>query len=113
MRAAPTRRASGPALPKAFNAYARQEHLLPGADDGLTRDAVGRGLTAVVSVKLDDPCFEGATRTRLDSTPTGTYVQEVVHEHPARHPPRSPRVRCVCRRGCGPPRSAGTMRCAR
>ncbi len=45
------------------------------------RDAVGRGLTAVVSVKLDDPCFEGATRTRLDSTPTGTYVQEVVHEH--------------------------------
>ncbi|WP_327363790.1 ATP-binding protein [Streptomyces sp. NBC_01296] len=69
------------ALPKAFNAYARQEHLLPGADDGLTRDAVGRGLTAVVSVKIDDPCFEGATRTRLDSTPTGTYVQEVVHEH--------------------------------
>ncbi|MFF1495132.1 ATP-binding protein [Streptomyces sp. NPDC058304] len=69
------------ALPEAFNAYARQEQLLPEADDDLTRDAIGRGLTAVISVKLDDPCFEGATRTRLGSTATRTYVQKAVHEH--------------------------------
>lgn len=50
-------------------------------DEDITAEAVHEGLTAVVSVKLAHPVFEGATRTRLSNPEAEAYVQEVVSKH--------------------------------
>ncbi|WP_433891350.1 DNA gyrase subunit B [Streptomyces sp. CA-111067] len=65
----------------AINAHARKCELLTAADPDLSPDQIGEGLTAVVSVKLDHPEFEGATRNVLGNTAVRTYVGEGVREH--------------------------------
>ena len=53
------------ALTRTLNAYARQKGLLKEKEDNLSGDDVREGLTAIVSVKLHDPQFEGQTKTKL------------------------------------------------
>src|SRR5581483_5443486 len=53
------------ALTRTLNAYAREKGLLKERDDNLSGEDVREGLTAVVSVKLRDPQFEGQTKTKL------------------------------------------------
>ena len=65
----------------AVNAYTRERGLLTPTDPDFDTAVVGEGLTAVVSVKLEDPEFEGATRGRLGNTAARTCVREAVHEH--------------------------------
>ncbi|WP_460117960.1 DNA gyrase subunit B [Streptomyces phaeofaciens] len=65
----------------AVNAYARERRLLTAADPDLTADRIGEGLTAVVSVKLDHPEFEGATRGRLAGASVRSCVAEAVRQH--------------------------------
>ncbi|MEU2281498.1 ATP-binding protein [Streptomyces sp. NPDC013178] len=65
----------------AVNAYARQRRLLTAADPDLTIDRIGEGLTAVVSVKLDCPEFQGATRGRLSGAVIHDCVATAVQEH--------------------------------
>jgi DNA gyrase subunit B len=65
----------------AVNAYARQRRLLTSADADLGADCIGKGLTAVVSVKLDQPGFRGATCAELDNTEARFCVEEAVREH--------------------------------
>ncbi|GHH71667.1 hypothetical protein GCM10018781_33330 [Kitasatospora indigofera] len=67
-------------LAAAVNAYAREQRLLTEADPGLDAERIGEGLTAVVSVKLDDPWFEGPTRDRLGNDPVRACVGEAVRE---------------------------------
>ncbi|MEV7935983.1 DNA gyrase subunit B [Kitasatospora sp. NPDC088264] len=68
-------------LAAAVNAYAREQQLLTPSDPDLTPAQLGAGLTAVVSVKLDRPEFEGATRDRLGNGPVRACVTEAVREH--------------------------------
>ncbi|MFI9323521.1 ATP-binding protein [Kitasatospora aureofaciens] len=68
-------------LAAALTAYARDQQLLTPSDPDLTPTQLGGGLTAVVSVKLDRPEFEGATRDRLGNGPVRTCVAEAVREH--------------------------------
>ncbi|MFD7584028.1 ATP-binding protein [Kitasatospora sp. NPDC059811] len=68
-------------LAAALNAHAREQQLLTPSDPDLTSAQLGAGLTAVVSVKLDRPEFEGATRERLGSEPVRACVAEAVREH--------------------------------
>ncbi|MFE2911746.1 DNA gyrase subunit B [Kitasatospora indigofera] len=68
-------------LAAAVNAYAREQRLLTEADPGLDAERIGEGLTAVVSVKLDDPWFEGPIRDRLGNDPVRACVEEAVREH--------------------------------
>ena len=53
------------ALTRTLNAYAREKGLLKEKDANLSGDDVREGLTAVISVKLQDPQFEGQTKTKL------------------------------------------------
>ncbi|WP_405778400.1 DNA topoisomerase (ATP-hydrolyzing) subunit B [Streptomyces sp. NBC_00859] len=69
------------ALTTVVNRYARERKLLRDKDDNLTGDDVREGLTAIISVKLGEPQFEGQTKTKLGNTEAKTFVQKVVHEH--------------------------------
>ncbi|QEV19085.1 MULTISPECIES: DNA topoisomerase (ATP-hydrolyzing) subunit B [Streptomyces] len=69
------------ALTGLVNRYAREKKLLREKDDNLTGEDVREGLTAIISVKLGEPQFEGQTKTKLGNTEAKTFVQKVVHEH--------------------------------
>ncbi|WP_281403965.1 DNA topoisomerase (ATP-hydrolyzing) subunit B [Streptomyces genisteinicus] len=69
------------ALTGLVNRYARDKKLLREKDDNLSGEDVREGLTAIISVKLGEPQFEGQTKTKLGNTEAKTFVQKVVHEH--------------------------------
>ena len=69
------------ALTTLVNKYARSTGLLKEKDENLTGDDVREGLTAVVSVKLGEPQFEGQTKTKLGNTEAKSFVQKVTGEH--------------------------------
>ncbi|MDN3311253.1 DNA topoisomerase (ATP-hydrolyzing) subunit B [Microbacterium oryzae] len=66
------------ALTSLVNRYARANGILKDKDDNLTGDDVREGLTAVISVKLSEPQFEGQTKTKLGNTEAKAFVQKVV-----------------------------------
>ena len=66
------------ALTKTLNDYARAKKLLKDKDPNLTGDDVREGLTAVISVKLPDPQFEGQTKAKLGSSYMRTLTNKVV-----------------------------------
>jgi len=68
------------ALTSLLNRYAREKGLLKEKDDNLTGDDVREGLTAVISVKLTEPQFEGQTKTKLGNTEAKAFVQKVVND---------------------------------
>ncbi|MDY0812711.1 hypothetical protein [Kitasatospora purpeofusca] len=68
-------------LVAALTAYAREQRLLTPSDPDLAPTRLGAGLTAIVSVKLDRPEFEGATRGHLGNGPVRGCVAEAVREH--------------------------------
>jgi DNA gyrase subunit B len=68
------------AMTSLVNRYARDKGILKEKDDNLTGDDIREGLTAVVSVKLGEPQFEGQTKTKLGNTEAKTFVQRVVNE---------------------------------
>ena len=65
------------ALTTLVNKYAREKGILKEKDDNLTGDDVREGLTAVVSIKLAEPQFEGQTKTKLGNTEAKSFVQRV------------------------------------
>jgi DNA gyrase subunit B len=69
------------ALTGLVNRYARDKKLLREKDENLTGEDIREGLTAIISVKLGEPQFEGQTKTKLGNTEAKTFVQKVVHEH--------------------------------
>ncbi len=69
------------ALTTLVNRYAREKNILRDKDENLSGDDVREGLTAVVSVKLGEPQFEGQTKTKLGNTEAKAFVQKVVGDH--------------------------------
>jgi DNA gyrase subunit B len=67
------------ALTRTLNAYARNKGLLKEKDGNLGGEDVREGLTAVISVKLHDPQFEGQTKTKLGNPPIRGLVEETVN----------------------------------
>jgi len=65
------------ALTTLVNRYAREKSILKEKDDNLSGDDVREGLTAVISVKLSEPQFEGQTKTKLGNTEAKSFVQKV------------------------------------
>ncbi|GAB3127686.1 DNA topoisomerase (ATP-hydrolyzing) subunit B [Glaciibacter psychrotolerans] len=65
------------ALTTLVNKYAREKGILKEKDDNLSGDDVREGLTAVVSIKLAEPQFEGQTKTKLGNTEAKAFVQRV------------------------------------
>ncbi|MCF8529142.1 MAG: DNA topoisomerase (ATP-hydrolyzing) subunit B [Aquiluna sp.] len=68
------------ALTSLLNKYAREKSLLKEKDENLTGDDVREGLTAVISIKLHEPQFEGQTKTKLGNTEAKAFVQRVVND---------------------------------
>jgi len=68
------------ALTNALNRYARKAGLLKDSDPNLTGEDVREGLTAVISVKLLEPQFEGQTKTKLGNTEVQGHVSVVLAE---------------------------------
>ncbi len=79
------------ALTRVFNDYARRNKILKESDNALDGEDVREGITAVVSVKLAEPQFEGQTKTKLGNsdmrgfveTATGEYIQAFLEENPS------------------------------
>jgi DNA gyrase subunit B len=69
------------ALTTLINRYAREKGLLKDKDDNLSGEDIREGLTAVVSIKLGEPQFEGQTKTKLGNTEAKGFVQRVVTDN--------------------------------
>ncbi len=69
------------ALTSLVNRYAREQGLLKEKDLNLTGEDIREGLTAVVSIKLGEPQFEGQTKTKLGNTEVKGFVQRIVTDH--------------------------------
>ena len=69
------------ALTTIVNRYAREQKLLREKEENLTGDDVREGLTAIVSVKLAEPQFEGQTKTKLGNTEAKSFVQKASNDH--------------------------------
>jgi DNA gyrase subunit B len=78
------------ALTRTLNAYARGKGLLKEKDENLSGEDVREGLTAVISVKLHDPQFEGQTKTKLGNPPIRGLVEETVNRKLAEFLEESP-----------------------
>jgi len=68
------------ALTRTVNAYARKNNLLKGNDPTPAGEDAREGLTAIVSVKVPEPQFEGQTKTKLGNSEVGTFVETTVNE---------------------------------
>ncbi|MBZ2196996.1 DNA topoisomerase (ATP-hydrolyzing) subunit B [Occultella gossypii] len=68
------------ALTTLINRYAREKNLLKEKDENLTGEDIREGLTAVISIKLGEPQFEGQTKTKLGNTEARTFTQKVVFD---------------------------------
>ncbi len=68
------------ALTSIVNRYARDKKLLKEKDDNLAGEDIREGLTAIVSVKLSEPQFEGQTKTKLGNTEAKTFVQKICND---------------------------------
>ncbi len=65
------------ALTRTLNAYARNKNLIKEKDENLTGEDVREGLTAIISVKLTDPQFEGQTKDKLGNVEIKTHVEQI------------------------------------
>jgi DNA gyrase subunit B len=68
------------ALTRVVNDFARKQKILKDKEDNLTGDDIREGLTAIVSVKLAQPQFEGQTKTKLGNTEAKSFVQKACNE---------------------------------
>ena len=68
------------ALTTLVNRYAREKNIIKEKDENLTGDDIREGLTAVISVKLAEPQFEGQTKTKLGNTIAKSFVQRIASE---------------------------------
>ncbi|PTL37703.1 DNA topoisomerase (ATP-hydrolyzing) subunit B [Alkalicoccus saliphilus] len=71
-------------LTRVINDYARKNNLFKEADPNLVGDDVREGLTAIVSVKIPDPQFEGQTKTKLGNSEARTITDSLFSEHMAK-----------------------------
>ena len=69
------------ALTSVVNKFAEEQGLIRKKEDRLTGDDVREGLTAIVSIKMGEPQFEGQTKTKLGNTEAKSFTQKVVNEH--------------------------------
>jgi DNA gyrase subunit B len=68
------------ALTSVVNKFAEEQGLIKKKEDRLTGDDVREGLTAIVSIKLGEPQFEGQTKTKLGNTEAKSFTQKIVTE---------------------------------
>ncbi|MBP5154433.1 MAG: DNA topoisomerase (ATP-hydrolyzing) subunit B [Lachnospiraceae bacterium] len=80
------------ATTKCFNDYARKQKILKDSADNLTGDDIREGMTAIISVKIEDPQFEGQTKQKLGNSEARTAVESIVGEKLVYFLEQNPRV---------------------
>ncbi|MDO4620136.1 MAG: DNA topoisomerase (ATP-hydrolyzing) subunit B [Lachnospiraceae bacterium] len=80
------------ALTKVFNDYARKNKLLKDSEPNLTGEDVREGLTAIISVKIEDPQFEGQTKMKLGNSEARSAVNAIVSDQLKIFLEQNPRV---------------------
>ena len=79
-------------LTKVFNDYAKSHNILKEKDGNLTGDDIREGITAVISVKVKEPQFEGQTKTKLGNSEVTGVVQSVLNEELSAYLEENPAV---------------------
>ena len=80
------------ALTKTFNDYARENKLLKDSDLNLTGDDIREGLTAIISIKIEDPQFEGQTKQKLGNSEARGAVEGIVGEQLTYYLEQNPQI---------------------
>ncbi|MCR4391220.1 MAG: DNA topoisomerase (ATP-hydrolyzing) subunit B [Candidatus Acetothermia bacterium] len=80
------------ALTKVLNDYAREKRLIRQEEEALSGEAIREGLVAIVSVKLQQPEFEGQTKAKLGNPGMRAFVEEVVREQLGQYLGKNPGV---------------------
>jgi DNA gyrase subunit B len=80
------------ALTRTMNDYAKKENLLKGKDQTLSGDDVREGLTAILSIRLPEPQFEGQTKTKLGNSEVKGIVEKIVNKKLGEFLLENPRV---------------------
>ena len=102
------------ALTKTFNDYARKNRLLKEKEANLTGDDIREGLTAIISVKLEDPQFEGQTKQKLGNSEARSAVDSVVSEQLTYFLEQNPQVaKIICEKSILAQRARAAARKAR
>ena len=101
-------------LTKTFNDYARKNKILKDSDQGLSGDDIREGLTAIVSVKIEDPQFEGQTKQKLGNTVARGAVDSIVSEQLTYFLEQNPAVaKSICEKSLLAQRASEAARKAR
>ena len=79
-------------LTKVFNDYAKSHNILKEKDNNLSGDDIREGITAVISVKVKEPQFEGQTKTKLGNSEVAGIVQTLMNENLAEFLEENPNV---------------------
>lgn len=84
------------ALTRAMNDYAKENNFLKGGMESLSGDDVREGMTAILSIKVPEPQFEGQTKTKLGNSEVKGIVDSAVFEKLAEFLLENPKVASVC-----------------
>ena len=102
------------ALTRTINDYARRQSILKEKDDNLSGEDIREGMSAVISVKLRDPQFEGQTKTKLGNTEMRGFVQQIVTQGLAEYLEEHPKpARAIVSKSCQASKARAAARKAR
>ena len=102
------------ALTKTFNDYARQNKLLKESESNLSGEDIREGLTCIISVKIEDPQFEGQTKQKLGTSEAQVAVQGIVSEQLTYFLEQNPSVaKIICEKSILAQRARAAARKAR
>ena len=102
------------ALTKTFNDYARQNKLLKESESNLSGEDIREGLTCIISVKIEDPQFEGQTKQKLGTSEAQVAVQGIVSEQLTYFLEQNPAVaKVICEKSILAQRARAAARKAR
>jgi DNA gyrase subunit B len=102
------------ALTKTINDYARKNKLLKEKEENLTGEDIREGLTAIISIKIENPQFEGQTKQKLGNSEARTVVESIVSEKLTYFLEQSPEVAAsICNKSILSQRARDAARKAR
>ncbi|MCR4892855.1 MAG: DNA topoisomerase IV subunit B, partial [Lachnospiraceae bacterium] len=102
------------AMTKTFNDYARTNKILKDSDDNLTGEDIREGLTSIVSIKIEDPQFEGQTKQKLGNTEARNAVESLLSEQLTYFLEQNPSVaKIICEKSIQSQRAREAARKAR
>ncbi|SFS04800.1 DNA topoisomerase (ATP-hydrolyzing) subunit B [Anaeromicropila populeti] len=102
------------ALTKTFNDYARSQKFLKDSETNLTGEDIREGLTAIISIKIEDPQFEGQTKQKLGNSEARGAVEGIVTEQLTYFLEQNPSIaKCICEKSILAQRARDAARRAR